>query len=423
MLMTDLIHKKRIGEDLNEQEIAWMIESYMQGNIPDYQMSAFLMAVCFQGMDDRETFALTKAMYLSGDTLDLSDVPGWKVDKHSTGGVGDKTTLVLAPLLASAGVTVAKMSGRGLGHTGGTLDKLEAIPGFRIQLDEAEFKDQLKKIHIAIIGQSQSLAPADKRLYALRDVTDTVNSIPLIASSIMSKKLACQTDAILLDVKYGLGAFMPDRESARKLADTMIAIGEAFDRKVDAVLSSMDEPLGLAIGNALEVKEAIATLKGRGPKDLTSLCLNSGARLLTMCEPTMTTKAAYRLLSEKLLSGEAFSIFRSMVEAQGGDTAYIDHPELFPKTRYHIHLKTKEAGYIESINSYQLGISAMHLGAGRQKQEDPIDPSVGLVLKAKVSDYVNVGDPLLTIYANNLPTETFYQDLWQSFVLKKGGNS
>lgn len=418
MLMTDLIHQKRTGKALSDQEIEWMMHAYMQGDIPDYQMSAFLMAVCFQGMNERETLALTKAMYLSGETLDLSDVPGWKVDKHSTGGVGDKTTLVLAPLVASAGMNVAKMSGRGLGHIGGTLDKLESIPGFCIHLSEEAFKDQLRRIHVAIIGQSEKLAPADQRLYALRDVTDTVNAIPLIASSIMSKKLACQTDAILLDVKYGNGAFMPDRESARQLADTMIGIGEAFGRKVDAVLSSMDEPLGYAIGNVLEVKEALATLKGRGPKDLTTLCLHEGARLLSMCEMGMTEKMAYRLLSEKLLSGEAFDIFRQMVAFQGGDIEYIDHPDRFAKTRYQIHLKTRTDGCIQSINSYQLGLAAMHLGAGRQTKEDTIDPDVGLVLKAKIGDHVKKGEPLLTIYANTLPSQAFYDTLWQSYVLK-----
>ena len=419
MLMTDLIHKKRIGQKLSEEEISWMIQSYMNLQIPDYQMSAFLMAVMYNGMDYEETYFLTKAMKESGEFLDLSHIHGIKVDKHSTGGVGDKTSLVLAPLIASLGVNMVKMSGRGLGHTGGTLDKLESIPGFNVSLTPEQMTQQLKDIHLVIVGQTDKLTPADRRLYALRDVTDTVSSIPLIAASIMSKKLSIDTDCILLDVKYGSGAFMKTKEVAKKLADTMIAIGKAFNKNVDAIISNMEEPLGRTIGNNLEVIEAIQTLKGKGPVDFTELCLECGEKLLLMSHVAPTKDKAREMLIQQIHNGQALEYFKKMVTYQQGDVSYIDDIHKFPVSNYKIHFKTKKEGFITKIDAYNLGLISMHLGGGRKVKEEQIQPEVGLVLNAKVGDYVKSGDELLTIHTNFVLDKSLYDSIWKSYVIEK----
>jgi len=398
--MVDLIEKKRAGQALTENEINWMIQSYMKREIPDYQMSAFLMAVMFQSMTSKETTALTKAMMYSGEVIDLSGIEGIKVDKHSTGGVGDKTTLVLAPIVASLGIPIAKMSGRGLGHTGGTLDKLEAIPGLSIAMEEEAFINQVKKINLAIVGQTKKLVPADQRLYALRDVTGTVSSIPLIASSIMSKKLACGSDAILLDVKYGYGAFMKTSAQAQQLAKEMIAIGQGMGRQVKAMISSMDQPLGCAIGNMLEVREAVETLKGQGPKDLTELCLKGAATLIVMAGKANDEKSAYQMASAQIANGKAYQTFETMVDMQGGDISYLQDFSKYPQTKYQKIYYASEKGYIKEINSLMLGIASMRAGAGRARKEDRIDPLAGIVLKCKTGAFVDKNSPLLCLYAN-----------------------
>lgn len=400
MRMLDLITKKRDNQALSKAEIDFIIKDYTSGNIPDYQMSAFLMAVYFNGMTDQESTDLALAMMTSGDTFDLSDIKGIKVDKHSTGGVGDKVTLVLGPLVAACGAKFAKMSGRGLGHTGGTLDKLEAIPGYNIVLDEQAFKDQVNRIGLSVIGQSKNITPADKKMYALRDVTATVPSIPLIASSIMSKKLASGADAICLDVKVGNGAFMSDLEEAKKLATLMVQIGKLSGRSVKAILTNMDEPLGLGVGNSLEVIEAIETLKGNGPKDLETVVLEIGSYLLE--DAGIASKSeALMLLKEKIANGEAFNKLVELVEAQGGDSSYIHHPEKFEKAKHIIPLKAEKAGYIESMTTIDVGLAAAYLGAGRETVDGLIDPAVGLVFNKKIGDYVQVGDTILYIHAND----------------------
>jgi pyrimidine-nucleoside phosphorylase len=398
--MLDLITKKRDNQALSKAEIDFIIKDYTSGNIPDYQMSAFLMAVYFNGMTDQESTDLALAMMTSGDTFDLSDIKGIKVDKHSTGGVGDKVTLVLGPLVAACGAKFAKMSGRGLGHTGGTLDKLEAIPGYNIVLDEQAFKDQVNRIGLSIIGQSKNITPADKKMYALRDVTATVPSIPLIASSIMSKKLASGADAICLDVKVGNGAFMSDLEEAKKLATLMVQIGKLSGRSVKAILTNMDEPLGLGVGNSLEVIEAIETLKGNGPKDLETVVLEIGSYLLEDAGIASKSEALV-LLKEKIANGEAFNKLVELVEAQGGDSSYIHHPEKFEKAKHIIPLKAEKAGYIESMTTIDVGLAAAYLGAGRETVDGLIDPAVGLVFNKKIGDYVQVGDTILYIHAND----------------------
>ncbi|PKK86794.1 MAG: pyrimidine-nucleoside phosphorylase [Tenericutes bacterium HGW-Tenericutes-8] len=399
MRMLDLITKKRDNQALSKQEIDFIIKDYTNGSIPDYQMSAFLMAVYFNGMTDQESTDLALAMMTSGDTFDLSDIQGIKVDKHSTGGVGDKVTLVLGPLVAACGAKFAKMSGRGLGHTGGTLDKLEAIPGYNIVLEEQAFKDQVNRIGLSVIGQSKNITPADKKMYALRDVTATVPSIPLIASSIMSKKLASGADAICLDVKVGNGAFMSDLEEAKKLATLMVQIGKLSGRSVKAILTNMDEPLGLGVGNSLEVIEAIETLKGNGPKDLETVVLEIGSYLLE--DAGIASKAdAMALLKEKIQNGEAFNKLVELVKAQGGDTSYIYHPEKFEKAKNIIPLKADKAGYIESMTTIDIGLAAAYLGAGRETVDGLIDPAVGLVFNKKIGDQVAVGDTILYIHAN-----------------------
>lgn len=401
----DIILKKRNGLELTKEELTFFINGYVDGSVKDYQMSAFLMATYFGGMTDDEATNLALIMEHSGDVIDLSNIKGFKVDKHSTGGVGDKTSLVLAPLVASLGVKFAKMSGRGLGHTGGTLDKLESIPGFNISLSKEEFVKQVNDINIAIIGQTGSVCPADKKMYALRDVTGTVDSIPLIASSIMSKKLAAGADAICLDVKVGSGAFMKTAPDALKLANLMVSIGKKANKKMTAILTNMDEPLGKAIGNSLEVKEAIATLNGEGPKDLEDLCLTLGSYLVLDSGKAESLKEARQMLEEQIKNKQGLKTLAKMVEAQGGNSDYIYHPELFLNAKEIIEVKAKDSGYISRIDSYKMGHASMLLGAGRENLDTVIDPVVGIVLNKKVDDFVNIGDTLAYIHTNGKNTK------------------
>jgi len=400
MRMVDLIEKKRDGLELSQAEIEFIIRGYTDGVIPDYQISAWAMAVYFQGMSPREIADLTMAMVKSGDQVDLTEIKGIKVDKHSTGGVGDTTTLVLGPLVAAVGVPVAKMSGRGLGHTGGTIDKLESIPGFHTGLSNGQFLENVNKIKLAVTGQSGNLTPADKMLYGLRDVTATVNSIPLIASSIMSKKIASGADAIVLDVKTGSGAFMKTLEGSEELAQTMVHIGRDVGRKTVAVISDMDQPLGFAVGNALEIKEAIDTLKGKGPKDLTELCLVLGAHMVVLAEKEANVDQAYQRLERIVKSGEAIEKLKEFISAQGGDNSVVDQPEKLPQASASVTVKASSSGYVEAIHAEEIGRIAMMLGAGRKTKEDPIDLAVGVVLGKKVGDEVKVGETLATLYAN-----------------------
>ncbi len=400
MRMVDLIAKKRDGQSLSKEEIEWIVTGYTNGEIPDYQMSALTMAIFYQDMTDQEITNLTLAMANSGDVVNLENIEGIEVDKHSTGGVGDTTTLVLAPLVASVGVPVAKMSGRGLGYTGGTLDKLEAIPGFQIELSEEKFVELVNESKVAVIGQSGNLAPADKKLYALRDVTATVDSIPLIASSIMSKKIAAGADAIVLDVTTGDGAFMKNIEDAKRLASTMVQIGKLANRQTMAVISDMSQPLGEAIGNSLEVVEAIETLQGKGPKDLEEMCYVLGSQMVVLAKKADTLEQAREMLEEALHSGKAFAKFKEMVANQGGDVSVIDHPEKLLTAKYEIELPAKQSGVITKLVANELGIAAMMLGAGRKTKEDTIDFAVGLKLRKKVGEAIQEGESVLTIYAN-----------------------
>ncbi|EKA00491.1 pyrimidine-nucleoside phosphorylase [Enterococcus sp. GMD5E] len=401
MRMVDLIEKKRDGNELSKEEIEYIVTNYTNGKIPDYQVSALLMAIFYQDMTNEEITNLTLAIANSGDVIDLSSLEGIKVDKHSTGGVGDTTTLILAPLVASVGVTVAKMSGRGLGYTGGTLDKLEAIPGFQIELSDEEFVRIVNESKVAVIGQSGNLAPADKKLYALRDVTATVDSLPLIASSIMSKKIAAGADAIVLDVTTGDGAFMKNIEDARRLAKTMTSIGKLANRETVAVISDMSEPLGEAIGNSLEVVEAIETLQGNGPEDLVEMCYALGSQMVVLAGKAKTTDEARTLLQEALESGKALAKFKEMIQNQGGDPAIVEHPERILTARYTMELPAKQSGVVSKIVANELGISAMMLGAGRKTKEEDIDHAVGLKLHKKIGDTVTKGESLLTIYSND----------------------
>ena len=400
MRMVDLIIKKRDGHELSDEEIRFWIEGYTKGDIPDYQSSAMNMAILFKGMTKREIATLTDAMEHSGEVIDLSDIAGIKVDKHSTGGVGDKTSLVLGPMVAAVGAKLAKMSGRGLGHTGGTLDKLESIPHMSISKTKEEMVEQVNDIGIAIIGQTASLVPADKKLYALRDVTGTVESIPLIAASVMSKKLASGTDAILLDVTVGEGAFMKNMDSARELARTMVDIGKHLNRNTVAVLSDMSEPLGMAVGNSLEVKEAITSLHGEGPEDLMELCYTSGSIMLVQAKVCKTREEARAKLHEVIENGQAFDKLVAMVKAQGGDIEYILHPEKFEVSSKKIEIYAERSGYIKEIDALEIGIAAMKLGAGRETLEDKIDMSAGIILAHKIGAKVNNGDLLCTAYTN-----------------------
>ncbi|MCJ8220633.1 Pyrimidine-nucleoside phosphorylase [Bacillus paralicheniformis] len=400
MRMVDIITKKQNGEELTTEEIQFFIKGYTDGSIPDYQASSLAMAIYFQDMTDRERADLTMAMVNSGETIDLSAIEGIKVDKHSTGGVGDTTTLVLAPLVAALDVPVAKMSGRGLGHTGGTIDKLEAIKGFHVELSKDEFIKLVNRDKVAVIGQSGNLTPADKKLYALRDVTGTVNSIPLIASSIMSKKIAAGADAIVLDVKTGAGAFMKTDEDAVNLAKAMVRIGNNVGRQTMAVISDMSQPLGFAIGNALEVKEAIDTLKGEGPEDLTELVLTLGSQMVVLAKKAETLDEAREKLIDVMKNGKALQKFKDFLQNQGGDSSVADNPEKLPQAAYKIDVPAKEAGVVSEIVADQIGVAAMLLGAGRATKEDKIDLAVGIMLRKKVGDAVEKGEPLVTLYAN-----------------------
>ena len=404
--MVELIIKKRNGFELTKEEFSSIIDGFVSGEIPDYQVSAFLMAVYYEGMTSDETANLTDIMMHSGELIDLSEIEGVKVDKHSTGGVGDKTTLVLAPLVAAAGVPVAKMSGRGLGHTGGTLDKMESIKGLSVDMTREEFIDNVNRIKIAVCGQNANLVPADKKLYALRDVTGTVDNISLIASSIMSKKLACGADAIVIDIKVGHGAFMKTLEDAEELAEMMIGIGSKMNRKVIAVITSMNEPLGFTIGNALEVKEAIDTLKGNGPDDLTELCLELGSQMLVLGEVAKTQEEAVIILKKLIDSGKAYNKFKELVEAQGGDTNLIDQHDLLPDTKFSEIYKSKSEGYISKLNALDIGLASVKLGAGRETKTSVIDYGAGIVLQKKIGDYVKKDEDLAILYSNNFANFT-----------------
>ncbi len=401
MRMYDIIAKKRNGGELTTEEINFFIEGYTKGEIPDYQVSSLMMAIYFQKMNKRETADLTMAMVNSGEIVDLSAIEGIKVDKHSTGGVGDTTTLILGPIVAAAGVPVAKMSGRGLGHTGGTLDKLESFPGFSIDMSVEQFISNVNERKIAIGGQTANLAPADKKLYALRDVTATVDNMSLIAGSIMSKKIAAGADAIVLDVKTGSGAFMKDEDSAFELAKEMVDIGNNVGRNTIGVITDMDQPLGFAVGNALEVKEAIETLKGEGPEDLTELCLTLGSYMLVLGGKAKDSKEARNILEDIIKSGKGLAKLKELVEAQGGDPSYVEDPKLFKVPSIVEPVLAEEDGYVKAIKADDIGISALVLGAGRETKESEIDLSVGVIIHKKIGDFVKKGEAIATIYAND----------------------
>lgn len=414
MRMVDLIAKKRDGKELTTEEINFFIDGYTKGDIPDYQVSAMNMAIYFQDMSDRERADLTMAMVNSGETIDLSAIEGIKVDKHSTGGVGDTTTLVLAPLVAALDIPVAKMSGRGLGHTGGTIDKLESIEGFHVEISKDEFVNLVNQHKIAVIGQTGNLTPADKKLYALRDVTATVNSIPLIASSIMSKKIAAGSDAIVLDVKTGAGAFMKTVEDAKELAHAMVSIGNNVGRKTMAVISDMSQPLGAAIGNSLEVQEAIDALRGEGPKDLEELCLALGRQMVYLAQKADSLEDAEEKLREVIRNGKALEKFKEFIQNQGGDPSVVDHPDRLPKAQYLIELPAQQDGVVAELVADEIGTAAMLLGAGRATKESEIDLAVGLMLNKKVGDTVKKGDSLVTIHANRQNVDDVKQKLYES---------
>ncbi len=399
--MVDLIEKKRDGYELSKEEIRFAIEGYTKGDIPDYQLAAFAMAIYFQDMTTAERAELTMAMVESGDQIDLSAIKGVKVDKHSTGGVGDKTTIALAPLVAAVGVPVAKMSGRGLGHTGGTIDKLEAIPGFSVEIDTSEFTQLVNKNKLAVVGQTGNLTPADKKLYSLRDVTATVNSIPLIASSIMSKKIASGADAIVLDVKTGSGAFMKQLDQAKQLAEAMVEIGKSLGRDTMAIISDMNQPLGQTIGNALEVKEAIEMLKGEGPEDLRELCLTLGSHMVYLAKQASSIEDARQKLEDVIANGAALKVLKTFIQAQNGDPSIVDHPEKLPEANFKIEVKANQSGTVSAIVADKIGTAAMLLGAGRATKESHIDLAVGIVLNKKIGDLVSPGDSIATLHTNN----------------------
>ena len=400
MRMYDLIYKKRNGISLKKEEIQWMVEGYTKGEIPDYQMSAFLMAVCFNSMNDEEITNLTMAMAHSGDMVDLSCIEGVKVDKHSTGGVGDKTTLIIAPIVAACGLKVAKMSGRGLGHTGGTIDKLEAIPGYNTELAMDEFADVVNSVGLSVIGQTGNLTPADKKLYGLRDVTATVDSIPLIASSVMSKKLAAGSECIVLDVTTGSGAFMKDIDDAKALAELMITIGKNAGRKMAALVTDMDTPLGNAIGNSIEVIEAVEVLKGRGPEDLIEVCLELAGTMLYLGGKGSLDECR-AMAKEAIDSGKAYDKLKQMVEAQGGDVSVLDETDRFGQAGITYEVIAKTSGYVEKMDAQEIGNCAMILGAGRKTKESVIDPQAGIILKKKTGDKVDAEDVLAVFYTND----------------------
>lgn len=416
----DIIYKKRQGCPLSKKEIGFLIKGYTCGEIPDYQISAWAMAVFFQGMDDQETAYLTELMAESGDIVDLSEIGAKVVDKHSTGGVGDKTSLVLGPLVSTAGIPVAKMSGRGLGHTGGTIDKLESIPGFCTEISSKEFLNNVRSIGISIIAQTADIAPADKKLYALRDLTATVESIPLIASSIMSKKIAGGADGIVLDVKTGNGAFMENLEDAKELAEAMVGIGNNVGRKTIAVISDMNQPLGYKVGNTLEVEEAVECLQGNGPEDLRELCLTLGANMLILAEKVADFKTGYRLLADLLDSGKAYEKFQEFTAAQGGDIEVIKNDEL-SKADKQIVIEAEDSGFVKSIKTREIGLCAMLLGAGRENKDSKIDYEVGLELKKKIGDRVSVGESLVEVYYNKEDNlDEIMRRLKDAFIIEKG---
>ena len=423
MRMIDIIDKKRDGKSLTREEIEFFVNGYTRGEVPDYQASSLAMAIFFQDMNDEERAALTMSMVNSGERIDLSDINGIKVDKHSTGGVGDTTTLVLAPLVAAVGVPVAKMSGRGLGHTGGTIDKLESVKGFNVEISEKDFIKLVNDNQVAVIGQSGNLTPADKKLYALRDVTGTVNSIPLIASSIMSKKIAAGADAIVLDVKTGSGAFMKTLDDAEALAHAMVRIGNNVGRNTMAIISDMSQPLGNAIGNALELKEAIATLKGNGPKDLTELVLTLGSQMVVLAEQAESLDEARQMLVDAIKTGKALNKFKTFLSNQGGDDSIVDSPEKLPSAKYQVEFKAKKDGFITEIIANEIGVASMMLGAGRQTKEDVIDLGVGIVLNKKVGEHVEKGENILTIHTNTKKIDDILNKLDNSITIESKGEA
>ena len=423
MRMIDIIEKKRDGMSLTREEIEFFVNGYTRGEVPDYQASSLAMAIFFQDMNDEERAALTMSMVNSGERIDLSDINGIKVDKHSTGGVGDTTTLVLAPLVAAVGVPVAKMSGRGLGHTGGTIDKLESVKGFNVEISEKDFIKLVNDNQVAVIGQSGNLTPADKKLYALRDVTGTVNSIPLIASSIMSKKIAAGADAIVLDVKTGSGAFMKTLDDAEALAHAMVRIGNNVGRNTMAIISDMSQPLGNAVGNALELKEAIATLKGNGPKDLTELVLTLGSQMVVLAEQAASLDEAREMLVDAIKTGKALNKFKTFLSNQGGDDSIVDSPEKLPSAKYQVEFKAKKDGFITEIIANEIGVASMMLGAGRQTKEDVIDLGVGIVLNKKVGEHVEKGENILTIHTNTKKIDDILNKLDNSITIDSKGEA
>lgn len=423
MRMIDIIEKKRDGKSLTKEEIEFFVNGYTHGEVPDYQASSLAMAIFLQDMNDEERAALTMSMVNSGEKIDLSDINGIKVDKHSTGGVGDTTTLVLAPLVAAVGVPVAKMSGRGLGHTGGTIDKLESVKGFNVEISEKDFIKLVNDNQVAVIGQSGNLTPADKKLYALRDVTGTVNSIPLIASSIMSKKIAAGADAIVLDVKTGSGAFMKTLDDAEALAHAMVRIGNNVGRNTMAIISDMSQPLGNAIGNALELKEAIATLKGNGPKDLTELVLTLGSQMVVLAEQATSLDEARQMLIDAIKTGKALNKFKTFLSNQGGDDSIVNSPEKLPSAKYQVEFKAKKDGYITEIIANEIGVASMMLGAGRQTKEDVIDLGVGIVLNKKVGEHVEKGENILTIHTNTKEIDDILYKLDNSITIESKGEA
>ncbi len=415
MRMYDIITKKRDGGELTNEEIQFFIGGYVKGEIPDYQVSALLMAIYFKGMTDQETANLTMCMANSGETVDLSSIDGIKVDKHSTGGVGDKTTLIISPIVASLGVRVAKMSGRGLGHTGGTVDKMESIPGMQTSIDREKFFDIVRKVGVSVIGQSGNLVPADKKLYALRDVTATIESIPLIASSIMSKKIAAGSDCILLDVKTGSGAFMKTVDDSIRLAQAMVAIGEHVGRKTIALITDMDRPLGNAIGNSLEIMEVCQTLKGHGPADLTEICIDLAANMLFLANKG-SIEECKKTAQQEIANGEAFTKLKEMVAAQGGDTSVLDDNARFEQAKVKHEVLAQSEGYLYSMNTEQCGIASVELGAGREKKEDSIDFSAGIILRKKIGDFVKTGDVIAEFYSSSIDKCLEAEKLFESAV-------
>lgn len=420
MRMVDVIHNKRSGKELTEQEIQFFVDGVVSGDIPDYQISALLMAIYFQGMTEKEQSTLTMTMMTSGDHLDLSEIPGVKVDKHSTGGVGDKTSIPLAAVVAALGIPVPMISGRGLGHTGGTLDKLEAIPGYRIEISEQDFIEQVKEDKLAIIGATGNIAPADKKIYALRDVTDTVDSIPLIASSIMSKKIASGADALVIDVKTGAGAFMKTLADSRELAEALVGIGKGVGMQCMALITDMNQPLGKAIGNALEIQESIELLKGNGPADLEKLIVVIGGYMAVMGNKATTVEQGQQLCEDVIHNGQALERFRAMIKDQGGDPRVIDDPEeILPQAKYRITLPAKTSGVVSKIVANEIGVASMLLGGGRQKANDNLDYAVGIMLNKKIGDSVEKGEPLLTIYSNREKVDDIKSLLYGNIEIAK----